>query len=314
MSIELDRLRTFRVADVTVPDAVRDAARTALMERIEAAATPDRMSARCGGRAPRRRRLVAGGLALAGAAIAAALVLGLGSGGVVAPDAATAAQALRNAAVVAEQQPDVALKPGQFWYVRTQSFQPRYDDEGWVREDWASLDGESRFVRRELPGGRTEEHAFRGALTYTFFPEELTHEQVLALPRATDALYRTIERAGTAWAQGNELPVADRTHEMFTIVGDWLRAAPPLPSDLRAALYRVAARLPDVELLGEMRDAQGRVGIGVVQADEGRRRELVFDPRTSRLLSERTVARSGALVYEVAYLESGAVDAIDARP
>jgi len=60
---------------------------------------------------------------------------------------------------------------------------------------------------------------------------------------------------------------------------------------------------------------RGRAGIGVAQVDVDRRREIVFDPRTSRLLSERTVdARSGRLVYEVAYLESGVVGAIDARP
>jgi len=315
MSTELDRLRAFRAGDATPDPDARAAARAALLERIDAAragasARPVRHARR---RALRRPRLLAGACGLAAVAVAA-LVLALGSGGV-APEAATAAQALRSVAVVAARQPDIALKPGEFWYVRTKSFQPQYDREGWIREDWAALDGERRFVRRELPDGRTEEHASRDALTYSFFPRPLTHEQVLALPRDADALYRVVEQAGAVWARDNGRPVADRTHEMFAIVGDWLRAGPPLPADLRAALYRVAARLPDVELLGDVRDVEGRAGVGVAQDDDGRRRELVFDPETSELLSERTVdAGSGALVYEVAYLESGVVDAIDARP
>lgn len=312
MNTELDRLRAFRAGDAKPDPDARADARARLLEQIDMAGSGERAPARGARRRMLRPRLLVGACGLAGAAVA--LALALGSGGV-APEVATAAQALRAAAAVAERQPDVALQPGQFWYVRTKSFQPRYDKEGWIREDWAALDGQRRVVRRELPAGAADEDTYRGALTYSFFPRSLTHEQMLALPRDTDALYRVIERAGAIWAQDNGLPAGDRTHEMFTIVGDWLRAAPALPAALRAALYRVAARLPDVELLGDVRDVEGRAGVGVAQSDDGQRRELVFDPETSQLLSEHTVhAGSGALVYEVAYLESGVVDAIDARP
>ncbi|HZV73906.1 MAG TPA: hypothetical protein VFF79_09355 [Conexibacter sp.] len=138
---------------------------------------------------------------------------------------------------------------------------------------------------------------------------------MLALPVDANRLYDVIERAGAIWAADNGRPAADRTHEMFTIVGDWLRAAPALPSALRAALYRVAARLPDVELLGEARDTRGRPGVAVAQVDAGLRRELVFDPQTAQLLMERTVnADSGALVWEATYVESGVVASTQARP
>lgn len=312
MSTELDHLRAFRAADAAPGDAARAAARAALLERIDDACAP------APARRPtaRRPRLLAGAFGLAAAAaVAAALVLTLGSGGVVAPEAATAAQVLRSAAVVAEQQPDVTLRPGQYWYVRTESRQTSADGGEWVREDWASFDGPTRSVRRPLAGGPVEQHTFDGERTYGFFPQPLTHEQMLALPLATDALYAVIERGGALWASQNGRVPADRTHEMFTIVGDWLRAAPALPSDLRAALYRVAARLPDVELLGEVRDAHGRTGVAVAQTDGHLRRELVVDPDTSQLLVERTVeAGSGALVYEATYVETGVVDSSTARP
>jgi hypothetical protein len=77
----------------------------------------------------------------------------------------------------------------------------------------------------------------------------------------------------------------------------------------------VAARLPDIELLGKVRDGRAREGIAVAQTDDGLRRELVFDPDTAQLLMQRTVrAGSGDLVYESTYVESGVVDSTTARP
>ncbi len=316
MSTELEYLRGFRATDTTVPAAARDEARAALVARIDAAASAGRAYARIPAAPARprrpRRRLLAGAFGLAAAAVAAALVVGLGSGGVH-PTDATAAQLLRRVAVVAAQQP--ALRPGQYWYLRSESYQPSSDDARFVRESWRSLDGDGHFVQRQVGGGRSETRPFTGAPSYTFFPQSLAYEQVVELPTDTDALYSQIERGGAIWAEANGRPAGDRTKEMFTIVGDWLRSEVALPPDLRAALYRVAARLPDVELLGDVTDAEGRAGIGVARVDQSLRHELVIDPRTSQLLMERTVsAADDHVVYEATYEQAGAVDGPDARP
>jgi hypothetical protein len=81
-----------------------------------------------------------------------------------------------------------------------------------------------------------------------------------------------------------------------------------------------------VELLGEVEDPVGRVGIGIAYTDErrGTTHELIFDPGTSALLGERDLlARSGAYGFEAplgttvgyaAYLESKVVDSVGERP
>lgn len=63
---------------------------------------------------------------------------------------------------------------------------------------------------------------------------------------------------------------------------------------LRAALYRVMAQLPGVQVLGRRTDAIGRVGIAVTIAhvevgDEHTRRITLFDPRTSEELETEEI-------------------------
>jgi hypothetical protein len=114
--------------------------------------------------------------------------------------------------------------------------------------------------------------------------------------------------------------------EMLVLVGDLLRetVAPP---NLRAGLYRVAARIPGVELVGEVTDPAGRKGIAVARTsnDSGylERVELVFDPDTSELLAERQVllervewadADPGTVIGYAVYLDSGIVDSTSERP
>jgi hypothetical protein len=317
MSSELDHLRTFRAADDAPDPAARAAARAALLERIEAdaAASPARRPLAL--RLP-RRRLLAGGLGLAGAAtaIVVAVLAGLG-GGAVQPAPASAAETLRRVAVVAERAPDVVLKPGQYWYVRSEQAGAGAGDAAFVREDWRSIDGSGRVVQRGAEPVDVTIHGddpkARGEL-YGGFPEPFTYEQLRALPVATDALYERLEQLAERWAGEHGAHVALESR-MFAIVGSWLRAAPPAPAKLRAALYRVAAQIPGVELMGERPDASGRPGVAVALTEEGSRRELVFDPRTTELIAERSVRVStGELRWEALYVGSGVVGSTRERP
>jgi hypothetical protein len=314
MSTELDHLRAFRADDAAPDPAARAAPRAALLERIEAP-TPAGDARRRASRHS-RRRLLAGGLSLASVAAAAlALVSGLGSEGVRPPEA-SAAQLLRRAAVVAAHEPDVALKRGQFWYARSVSRQGNERGRE-LREVWFDAVGSGRVVQH---GRHPEDFTIsrrgpHGRELYSFFPHGLTYRQLRALPTATGALYARIARAGTIWAKGNGRPAADRRFEMFTIVGDWLKTAPPPSPALRAALYRVAARLPGIELLGAVRDPRGRRGVAVAMVRDRLREELVFDPDTARLLAQRIVHMpSGRLFFESTLLASGVVDSMRARP
>jgi hypothetical protein len=108
--------------------------------------------------------------------------------------------------------------------------------------------------------------------------------------------------------------------ETLVLIGDLLRET-YLPPSFRAALYEVAAELPGVELLGEVRDPVGRTGLGVAFSGRETRHELIFDPETSALLAEREVITDpraertlglppGSEIESTSYLESGVVDSL----
>jgi hypothetical protein len=106
--------------------------------------------------------------------------------------------------------------------------------------------------------------------------------------------------------------------EMLTAIGDLLREE-PVPPRVRAALFRIAARIPGIRLIGRTRDGIGRPALDVVLSSSGERVELLFDPRTADLLGERETVlkpgpklhvRPGTVEYEATYISSGVVKRI----
>jgi hypothetical protein len=81
---------------------------------------------------------------------------------------------------------------------------------------------------------------------------------------------------------------ADANVDIFQ-AATWLLARPITPPALRAALFRVLARLEGIRVLGPMTDEQGRSGTAVAITFDGLRHELIFDPRSSLLLAERDI-------------------------
>jgi len=64
-----------------------------------------------------------------------------------------------------------------------------------------------------------------------------------------------------------------------------------VPADLRAALYRAAARIPGIKLIDSAANLDGRrgVAIGRVQAGGELRHDIVFDSAAGQLIGERDV-------------------------
>ena len=126
--------------------------------------------------------------------------------------------------------------------------------------------------------------------------------QIIAASRVEPLERRVIASA----IAGRARPAASEgatDYERFTIVGDLLRQTVAAPQ-LRAALYRVAAGLGGVELVGSMTDRAGRTGKAVSmtndQSSRGlERRVLIFDPETSVLLAEE-----GVLLQKVDWLDA----------
>ena len=195
-----------------------------------------------------------------------------------------------------------------------------------VRTMWIAPDGSGRI--RETAGETVflSEHSrsawqalgsptLGGATSRDFGPQGLSFEDLSLLPTDPTALANVIrERAQRAGP-----PVYD---EMFVVVGDLLReqTAPP---QVRAALYKVAAGIPGVEVVGEVRDSAGRQGIAVAKTSTytgaKTRHVLIFDPRTSALLAEEDEilepvswidAKPPVVIGYATYVESGIVESL----
>lgn len=325
---ELEMVRGFRAEAASPTPDVRRAARTALFARIDRESRPGR----------RGRRLAKCAPLAATVAILVALMLvlpvldgGRGSG-------TAAARELRTLASVAAQQPDEpTLTTGTFAYTRSEAMWINTSasvDGGvpvttlsvpFTREIWIGADGSGRI--REATGDSSAfgtapspDHNWDASFgagelmlpltTWDFTPELL--ERLSADPGALAAEIRKR-------AEMNEQPVE---HESFVIVGDLLREA-VAPAGVRAALFEVAASIPDVELLGTVEDPVGRSGTAVAYTHDGIRSELIFDPATSKLLAERQMLVApvdfipfpvGTVIGYAAYLDAGIVPSASAMP
>lgn len=153
------------------------------------------------------------------------------------------------------------------------------------------------------------------AINQDFGAQGLSFEDLSRLPTDPSALATVIRER----AQRADPPLYD---EMFVVIGDLLReqTAPP---QVRAALYKVAAGIPGVELVGQVHDRAGRQGVAVAKTSTytgvKRRHVLIFDARTSALLAEEDVilesvswidAKPPVVIGYATYLESGIVESL----
>jgi hypothetical protein len=317
----MDKIEALRTLGHDVPPpgpAAKRAARAALVAHAEAAAARPRWlpDGRFGLRGPR----VVG--ALAALVLVAILVSGLLPLGRGADPAAAAA--LNHAADIAAAQPEAAgdgyrYTKSEGAYLSGIGGGPGRPNGVWAlvpvsREIWIKPDGSGRLVERRGEAiwfGSTDEAAWvaagspdLGAEAFSdtrfgptppgaepgapqAWPGSLYYEDVDALPTDVDAL-RELIRARAAANGGGATDL-----EMFTIVGDLLRETVATPK-VRAALYRVAASLGGVELIGSVTDRAGRTGTAVSltgdRSGAGRvRRVLIFDRETSMLLAEEDI-------------------------
>jgi hypothetical protein len=342
---EIDLLRELR-AELPGPRAEsRASARGALVARI---GESQRLPVRAAVPARRRSRVR---LAVALAAVAALLValptLIIGGGGEVQP---ALGQVLREAAATAATQPaEPRPGPGQYFYTRSREayltsvgFNPRCAthpcdrEHPWeatrewsalvprIRQTWIAADGAGRArVVSAKPEFLTagQRKAWKAAGLPHLGSGEVEDFALSGQPFLDTSNLPTQPKALRRLIEAHKIPLVDGPPgeaETFTLIGDMLRNT-YLPSAFRAALYRVVAELPKVELLGEVKDPIGRKGIGVAYTKGSVTHELIFDPATSALLGEREVAAhripelqvpAGTETGSVTYLESKVVDSL----
>jgi hypothetical protein len=187
-----------------------------------------------------------------------------------------------------------------------------------VKSDWYSADGSGRerivrtstsfltgrdraiaqahgttLARLTVTSPRVIDGAFppRAAESVGFLP----YWQIGRLPTQPAALQGALDRLILASDSGSGQGALRRQLRadpagLFGPISQFLFL--PTSPQLRAALFRVLAGLPGVQLLGHQRDRLGRRGIAVAVthgAPDRVREELLFDPATSNLLQTQTV-------------------------
>jgi hypothetical protein len=260
-----------------------------------------------------------------GLALVVPILLSNGPGGA---DPAAAALLHRVALRAAKQSPEPAPLPGQYLYTRSESVATRlyvvgdgttfFFQQPLVRESWIGLDGSGRILntsgsltfptandrRTWIAAGSPD--LYEGLVEDDEFdnlgPGQLTYGDYSDLPTDPEELLQLIESRELIGGPSGDW-------ETFNLIGDLLRETYTLPK-VRAALYKVAAELPGVELVGRVVDGAERPGVAVAytnrNSDAPSRWELIFDPTTAELLAEGEVLVADSTVD----VESGGPGAI----
>jgi hypothetical protein len=331
MTDDLDLLRALRADQALPPSpAARAAARRALDDRIGRARPA---------RARGRRPLMAFGLAVATAGAAAiAITTGVDSGRV-APAPAGAREALARAAQAAEHAGGYSVpRDDQYFYVHSEgrnlstavakggsySLLERHDRRVWLSVGHDSIlhghiVGAPEFL---TPKDRSEAQRIGGlSQNGGNVPESLGRQrwwvgsrefngaELRAYDPSPKGLYDDLlAHVGSAGSSP--------TAEVFVLITDALREQPATPA-LRATFFRALAYVPGLEFGGATKDRMGRAGVAITYTENQTRHELIFDPDTSQVLSERDVivkpfagvrAKAGQVIGDVVYLERKVVD------
>jgi hypothetical protein len=99
--------------------------------------------------------------------------------------------------------------------------------------------------------------------------------------------------------------------EDFVHIGDFLRETDAPPA-IRAAIYRAAALIPGIRLLGWVRNYSGQFGLGIAYSHNGLTSKLIFNHRTGELLGEQVTDRRGRFSSWAAYLGERVVNRLPA--
>ena len=329
---ELGRVRAYR-SEVPEPgDASVAAARAELMAAIAdepRAASPARTrrgeaSGKRLRRLQRRRRFVlAGGLATAGVGIAGAL----GFTTAATPVSALAAQMNKLATVAGNQAWTGIPGPGQYLYTESQGLteadtmgnsQECAVSQVEHRQIWIATDGsgalndtrdQSKFTSAADQSacaslGVTDPSSQNSSWTARFPAGGLSFPTNDWKAFSTDPA--TLLKQVHVRDGGPDTPA-----EWFTNVADMMRES-DVPPAIRAALYKSAALIPGVRLLGTQTDPTGQVGLGVgYPYPNGQiHSALIFDQQTGRMLAEEYYDQSGKLVQWYSYTQQKIVGSV----
>jgi hypothetical protein len=301
---------------------------------------------------PRRRRWA--WLAASAGTVAAVVASVLVVQTVQFDDAMPSAAAVRqlNSAAARIEAVDEPLAPGQYRYIATHAWwMASMDEYSYLAENlmetWVPADVTQEWLwRRDVTGARkwvagSEEEARKAGfpIDEAGWPEgewrapcgdwfaedegrepcatpgswQVPNEEFLAsLPRDTQALYDRLRTDTEGRGQDPDL-------EMVVYVADVLRTG-QVPADLRAALYRALAKVPNLEITEQVANLDGVEGTAFGISAKGMRHDVIVDPKTGQFIGERQVTEEGfenipaGTVMEYTSVTTAVVAAMGVRP
>jgi hypothetical protein len=317
------------MSDRLTPPPDREFPQSRLKQRKEQLLSQIQAEQQNGLRRPRRRRRLM--LAVGGAAAAAAVALTVvallpaGSGG---PSPAAAAVLNRLARLVAAQ--PLTPQPGQYLYVESRSEYPAFaggtacetvavdhrqiwigtDGSGLIRDTTGPQRYSSPAAKAACLEADSQLHLRSGGTSNDWFAP-----QCLALG-PTNNWDSLSSDPHVLLQQMRQLDGGPATPgEDFVHIGDFLRETDAPPA-VRATLYQAAALIPGIELLGTVRDHNGRPGLGIAYPSQGpypqkgSSSELIFDPKTGKLSGEQGTGPT----YWAVYLSQKVVNQLPGTP
>jgi hypothetical protein len=190
----------------------------------------------------------------------------------------------------------------------------------WIPADYTqewlnrrTLNGDPKWLGGNIPQAEAPFREYdtdtgdRLGLCGNFFPESQDKKVCGDLSNwDTPAFYAELPRDPAAlyeWLRTAAAPKGGSPQTMFGFATEILRAG-LMPADLRAAWYRVIAKIDGVEVSARQVTMDGREGVGISLADERERAELVISPDTGDFIGERRLTGPKS---EYSWLKEGTV-------
>jgi hypothetical protein len=252
--------------------------------------TPQRRRAR----RPLLAALGAGAVLAAVAATAVVLVL---PGGQPAPASPAAVELLAKVANAVAQQPAPQVSDSEFMYIRSEVAYAVYlngsqtptIDPLHERQIWLPVANICDYGLVIEEGQRTSLAPSPGSgpsFSVKCGPGNLdnaTYRLLQSLPTDPRTLLNQIYTFDHANGEGQAL---GSDGEAFVTIGDLIRET-IVPPSTAAALYRAAALIPGVTLIGRVTNVEGQPGIAIAWTNSQDRYEWIFDPATLQYVGER---------------------------
>ncbi|MEV7093475.1 CU044_5270 family protein [Amycolatopsis sp. NPDC051045] len=185
---------------------------------------------------------------------------------------------------------------------------PASGEEAGVRSGGREEESESRALCGDFFAGEEGRKPCEGMLAGWQVP---TPQWQAGLPKNPEDLLQRLRTDAPDNSRGDM--------ELLVYASDALRTG-LLEAEVRAALYKALAKLPELKVVDQAANLDGRIGVALGLDDGHTREEIIIDPATGQFIGERSVlteARGGhpeGTVVESTSVRTVVVDALGALP